>query len=213
MECNTIIDLTLPFREPMRGFRMKEAKNLEKDGWNASDLEIYSHAGTHMDAPLHFGISDVSIDRIPLQKLICDCHIIHISDPQPSQILGPELLDPVLKDIRHGHGIVLRTGWSRFVNEPAIYRDKLPRIGEDLARRLAGLEISMLGVEPPSVADVNNIEELQRIHRILLEAGIIIIEGLCNLERLRSPFARVMAFPLKIEGGDGAPARVLATEF
>lgn len=213
MECNTIIDLTLPFREPMRGFHIRESKNLERDGWNASNLEIYSHAGTHMDAPLHFGISDMSIDRIPLHKLICDCHIVSVKDPQPSQILGVEVLDPVLKDIRHGHGIVLRTGWSRFADDPSIYRDKLPRIGEDLALKLAALEISMLGVEPPSVADVSNIEELQKIHRILLEAGIIIIEGLCNLERLRSQFARIMAFPLKIEGGDGAPARVLATEF
>ena len=70
----------------------------------------------------------------------------------------------------------------------------------------------MLGVEPPSVADVNNLEEVTEIHRILLDGDVIIIEGLTNLRQIRRDQVVLIALPLKVEGGDGAPARVIALE-
>jgi kynurenine formamidase len=70
----------------------------------------------------------------------------------------------------------------------------------------------MLGVEPPSVADVNNAEELKSVHKILLGGGVIVVEGLVNLEKISEEKVTLIAMPLKISGGDGAPARVLAIE-
>ena len=48
------IDLTLPLTRGMRGYDFENSHTIEEHGWNASTLHIYSHAGTHMDAPLHF---------------------------------------------------------------------------------------------------------------------------------------------------------------
>jgi kynurenine formamidase len=70
----------------------------------------------------------------------------------------------------------------------------------------------MLGVEPPSVADVNNRDELTRIHVLLLGGGVTIVEGLANLDRLTQPKVLFGAMPLKIEGGDGCPCRAFAIE-
>ena len=70
----------------------------------------------------------------------------------------------------------------------------------------------MLGVEPPSVADVNNLEELTAVHEALLSAGVIIVEGLTNLDQIRNLKVTFMAFPLKVAMGDGAPARAFAIE-
>jgi kynurenine formamidase len=67
--------------------------------------------------------------------------------------------------------------------------------------------VKVLGVEPPSVADVNNREELTRVHTILLGAGVVIVEGLTNLDRLRDRAGWFVAAPLKVEGGDGCPCR------
>ena len=64
-----IIDLTLPFDEHIAGFQRLSAKSSQQDGWNASQLHIYSHAGTHMDAPWHFEASETYIDELPLEKL------------------------------------------------------------------------------------------------------------------------------------------------
>ena len=68
----------------------------------------------------------------------------------------------------------------------------------------------MLGVEAPSVADVNNLEELTEIHRILLEGDVIIVEGLANLDRIEQEQFLFAALPLKVRGGDGAPCRAFA---
>jgi kynurenine formamidase len=72
--------------------------------------------------------------------------------------------------------------------------------------------IRVLGVEPPSIADVNNLEELTAVHRVLLLAGVIIVEGLANLDQIRRDLVTLMVFPLKVAGGDGAPVRAFALE-
>lgn len=70
----------------------------------------------------------------------------------------------------------------------------------------------MLGVEPPSVADVNNMEELTLVHLILLGANITIVEGLTNLSSITQEKVFFVAAPLRIEGGDGCPCRAFAIE-
>ena len=111
-----------------------------------------------------------------------------------------------------GESLLLHTGWSRHVNNPQHYRDNFPRIADDLAHWCAEKEVNVLGVEPPSVADVNNKDELTRIHKILLGANITIVEGLANLEALTQERVFFVAAPLKIEGGDGCPCRAFAIE-
>jgi kynurenine formamidase len=113
--------------------------------------------------------------------------------------------------IRPGDGLLLRTGWSRRLHEPA-YRDELPRVSLELAQWCVEKGVRILGVEPPSVADVNNVEELTAVHRVLLAGGVIIVEGLANLDRISREQVTFMAFPLKVAGGDGAPVRAFAIE-
>ena len=62
----SIIDLSLPIHPGLRGVKKSPCHRLEADGWNSSTLELYSHSGTHMDAPIHFGCSEQTIDEIPL---------------------------------------------------------------------------------------------------------------------------------------------------
>jgi arylformamidase len=105
---------------------------------------------------------------------------------------------------------LLATGWSRYADAPAVYRDGLPRIGDELAHWCVGRKVNVLGVEPPSVADVGNWDELSRIHRILLGGGVTIVEGLTNLDRLRDGEGWFVAAPLPVVGGDGCPCRAFA---
>ena len=72
--------------------------------------------------------------------------------------------------------------------------------------------MNILGVEAPSVADVNDIEEVTRIHKILLGGGVTIVEGLTNLDSLTQERALFVALPLKVEACDGAPVRAIAIE-
>lgn len=184
---------------------------MEKDGWNAQTLEIYSHAGTHMDSPYHFGVSSQTIDDFSPERFIINCHLINIPVQSDGYLLGIEDLNISELHIPPGDGIILRTGWSKYLGESR-YRNGLPRISESLAQWLVEKKVSLIGVEPPSVADVNNIQEVTRIHQILLGGDVIIVEGLTNLDQLSKSAFTLIALPLKIKGGDGAPARVIAIE-
>ena len=92
------------------------------------------------------------------------------------------------------------------------YREGLPRISEELAEWCVAKKIKMLGVEAPSVADVNNLPEVTLIQRVLLGGNVVIIEGLTNLDKIQQEKVQLIALPLKIQGGDGSPARVIALE-
>ncbi len=206
-----IIDLTLSLEPAMRGVKFEPARVLEKDGWNAMTLHLYSHCGTHMDAPRHFDVSGQTIDQIPLDKCMGPAWLVDLSGIKPRSLITVEDLGPLQKKIQAGDGLLIRTGWSLLAHSPA-YRNDLPRISLELARWCADNGVRILGVEPPSVADVHNIEELTTIHRVLLESGVIIVEGLANLDKIHKEKVTFMAFPLKIVDGDGAPARALAIE-
>ena len=70
----------------------------------------------------------------------------------------------------------------------------------------------MIGVEPPSVADVNNMEEVTEVHQTLFRGNVLIVEGLANLDQLSQPTVEFIALPMKIVDGDGSPVRAIAIE-
>ena len=86
-----------------------------------------------------------------------------------------------------------------------------PRISEEFALWCVEEKVAVLGVEPPSVADVTNLPDVTRIHEILLGGGVTIVEGLTNLEALPDHPVILGAMPLKIQRGDGCPCRAWAS--
>ncbi|MCH6257645.1 cyclase family protein [Puniceicoccaceae bacterium K14] len=207
-----IIDLTMAMRPGVRGYACKISHRKETEGWNARTLTLYSHTGTHMDAPLHFIKGGNTIDKIDLNKCVGDCVRADLRPVAPKALITIEDLGEIAQNLQKGDRLILQTGWSQHVENTLVYRDKLPRISRELAHLLAEKEIGFLGVEPPSVADVNNLTEVTEIHEILLKAEIVIAEGLCNLDALgNSPFT-IVALPLKPEGADGCPARIIALQ-
>jgi arylformamidase len=203
----TIIDLTLPLRRGMRGFEWEAKYAVERDGWNARTLHVYSHAGTHVDAQAHFAAGPETVDQIPLERCSGTPRVVHLPHTKPKELLTPEHLGPVAHTFRPGEVLLLATGWARHADDPALYRDGLPRVSEGLAQWCVERRVKLLGVEPPSVADVNDLDELTRIHRILLGGGVTVVEGLTNLDRLRDGEGWFVAAPLNVEGGDGGPCR------
>lgn len=206
-----IIDLTLPLTNGMRGVRIDAANRLEVDGWNASTLTLYSHSGTHMDAPKHFLPKGDTIDRQPLTDCIGPAHVVDITPTAPRALINMGSMAKWADRIQAGDRVLLRSDWSKRLGTPA-YRDELPRISLELANWFVERGIVLVGVEPPSVADVNNREELTAVHVTLLAGGVTIVEGLTNLDQISSQTVQLIILPLKIQNGDGAPARAIAIE-
>jgi len=206
-----LTDLTHAFAPGFEGYRSAAAKTKSEDGWNARELTFYSHAGTHMDAPRHFIDDGPTLEQLDLGQCVGPCRLVNLAPIEPRALITVESLGADAEEIRPGERLLLRSDWHKRRGAPE-YRHGLPRVSEELARWFAAKPIAFLGVEPPSVADVNSLTEVTLIHEILLGAGIVIAEGLRDLDKIREPVFELVALPLKIEGGDGCPARVIALE-
>jgi arylformamidase len=207
-----IIDLTLTVSPRLRGVQFEPCHIYERDGYNTRTLHLYSHSGTHMDAPLHFAAGDGTIDRLPLTHCLLPAWVADIGHLPPKALISVADLGAVANRLQPGEGLLLKSGWSRHIDEPQYYRDHFPRISQELARWCIDRRVRLLGVEPPSVADVNDKAELTLIHKLLLGAEIVIVEGLTNLDALSHDRVLFCAAPLKIEAGDGSPCRAFAIE-
>lgn len=206
-----IIDLSLTVDQQMPGVSIRNARQLQEDGWNATTLELYSHTGTHMDAPRHFLPDGKTLDQQDLSVLVGSALVVDLSPAAPRELISVEHLSSVADLVVPGSRLLLRTDWHRRYGTPA-YRDELPRISLELAQWLVEREVALLGVEPPSVADVNNMQELTEVHQTLFRGGVVIVEGLAQLDQIKTAEVQFIALPLKIRGGDGCPVRAIAIE-
>lgn len=137
--------------------------------------------------------------------------VIDVGLLEPRELITVGHLGDGAERIEPGDRVLLRSGWSARIDTPT-YRDKLPRISLELAQFFAERLVALVGVEPPSVAAVDDTKEITIVHQTLLQAGIVIVEGLTNLESLREERVFFTALPLKIEESDGTPVRAIAIE-
>jgi len=208
-----IIDMTLPLEPGIRGFDQSSRFTLAENGWNGTTLEVYSHAATHMDAPRHFLEGQAGIDEQDLAVCVGAAKVVNLTPVELSELLTIDRIKAALPSpIAAGDRLILRTDWTRDHYGTDTWRDKLPRISVELAQWLVDERVAMIGVEPPSVADVNNLDEVTKVHQILLGGGVVIVEGLCNLHELTQPVVDWTVLPLKVVGCDGAPVRSIAME-
>jgi len=164
-----------------------------------------------MDAPRHFVPDGSTIDRIGLSACIGIARVVDLTPIEPRTLITVEHLGAAADAIGRGDRLLLRTDWHRRHSTPE-YRDALPRVHIELAQWLVDRGVALLGVEPPSVADVNNRDELTSVHRVLLGGGIVIVEGLAHLDQIKSETVELTVLPLKVLDGDGAPARAVAIQ-
>ncbi|GAA5509596.1 cyclase family protein [Novipirellula caenicola] len=206
-----IIDLTLPITNDMPGVDSSPAKRIETHGWNATTLTLYSHCGTHMDAPCHFIDGAKTIDQQDLSVVVGPAIVVNLAPVTPKQLLTVDDLGTAANRVIPGCRLLLRTDWHKRYGT-AEYRNELPRISIELARWLVDRKVGLIGVEPPSVADVNNKSEVTEVHQTLFRGGVVILEGLANLDQLTQDTVQLVALPLKVVGGDGTPVRAIAME-
>jgi kynurenine formamidase len=164
-----------------------------------------------MDAPCHFLPGGATLDQQDLAVCIGPATIVPVVPVRPKQLIGIEDLGPLAGSIQPGARLLFRTDWHQRYGSPE-YRDELPRISLELAQWLVSQRVALIGVEPPSVADVNNMQELTEVHQTLFRGNVLIVEGLANLDRISSTTVEFIALPLKIRNGDGCPVRAIAIE-
>jgi kynurenine formamidase len=183
------------------------------------------HGGTHLDAPIHFSATGLTVDRVALQQLVAPLRVIDVAD---SAERNPDYrltaADVAAFERRRGRIpagsiVVLRTGWEkRWPDRKAYFGDDTPGDASRLHFPSFGVEAARILVEQRGVAaiglDTPSIDYGQSrdflVHRLAAARNVPGLENLMNLDRLPATGALMIALPVKIEGGSGGPVRAIA---
>ena len=196
-------------------------------GWFYSSFAFSApeHGGTHLDAPIHFGEGHLTVDRVPLDRLIAPAVVIDVTArtraDQDYRLTRDDVLAFERKNGRIPPGtiVLLRTGWStRWPDKKSYMGDDTPNDASKLHFPSYGVEAARLliqerraaaiGVDAASI-DYGASQDFM-VHRIAAAADVPGIENLTNLNLLPATGALLFALPMKIEGGSGGPVRVVA---
>lgn len=225
---NKIVDLThvltsgLPDFQPGEdGFHYTTLKTLAKDGYAIGSFCTAEHYGTHIDAPSHFAQGQPSIDEIPADKFILPCVVIDVrkeveSDPDYRLTVDKIKSFERKGKIPKGSAVLLFTGWADKWADTKAYRnadDKgvmhFPGFSDEAADYLVNTsQVATLGIDTLSI-DCGASHDYP-VHSHALAKGIFMIENLDNLSQLPARNATLYCGPLKIKGGSGSPARIIA---
>jgi arylformamidase len=202
------IDISVPLRNGMVTWPgdapFERASTLEianGDQCNLSRISTTTHIGTHIDAPRHYLAGAAGMESMPIAASIGRARVIEIRDPELIRI--SELASHRLAK---GERVLFKTRNSGHAWKSDDFQENYAFIPPDSARYLAERGVQTVGVDYLSVGAFQN--GGAETHRILLEAGIWIIEGL-QLEHVQPGEYELVCLPLKIMGGDGAPARAV----
>lgn len=210
---NKIIDLTYMINNEMITYptpwhpkvSVKRLGKIEEVGRNTRKITLGTHTGTHIDAPLHFIENGKSIEKIPLEKIVGQVTIVDFSHFKKNQPIEKE----ILQKIKITKRIIFRFGWEKYWNKNEFYKD-YPFFTEEAANYLVLMGVELLGYDTPSPdsSKVNNDID-SPIHKIFLGNGIVLLEYLANLNKLKNlENWNIVVAPMKIEGSDGSPSRV-----
>lgn len=203
------------------------AYGMTEGGWFYASYSVCTpeHGGTHLDAPIHFADGGNSTEKIPLENLLAPVVVINVSE-QAARDRNYRLtagdvheFEAEYGEIAAGTVVLMRTDWSRHWPDAMAYlgddtpgdasKLQFPGFGAEATRILAEQrKVALLGVDTASV-DYGRSQDFI-VHRIGAAQGVANLENLTNLNQLPATGAIIVALPMKIEGGSGGPARVVA---
>ena len=174
---------------------------------NLSLLTMSTHTGTHVDPPIHFVTGGATIDQLALEVFVGAAVVV---DARGLSVIDAAFLDRA--GVPSGCPRVLfKTDWSaRWGSEPApTFPDSFTALSLDAARWLTDRRVRLVGTDFISIEGMA--DPTYPIHRHLLGAGIVVVEGL-DLREVKPGPCRFTCLPLKIRDGDGGPARAFVEQ-
>ena len=211
------------------GFRLrKDAEGMTPAGYYyaANSFSTAEHGGTHLDAPVHFAQGKQSVDEIPLQRFFGPAVVVDVTRQSEANADYQVTVDVLTRAETEGGSItadaivLLRTGFSgrwpdaaRYLGTAekgagAVPKLHFPGLHPDAAKWLVAKDVRAVGIDTASI-DYGQ-STLFESHRILYAANIPAFENLAALDRLPARGAFIVALPMKIAKGSGAPLRAVA---
>lgn len=236
LAARTVVDLShafddktiyWPTSDPFKLQVLSAGKTPQGYYYAANAFSTSEHGGTHIDAPVHFAEGRHAVDAIPVDRLVGDAVVVDVSAAAATnpdyQISRDDLQrwEQSNGRIADGSILLLNTGYAKHWPDAARYlgtaergpaavpKLHFPGLHPDAARWLVDeRSIKAVGLDTASI-DYGQSTQYES-HRILYDRNIPAFENLANLDRLPATGAFVVALPMKIRGGSGAPLRAIA---
>ena len=225
-----VFDLTMKITPSIRVFPGSPQPSFipwsrfDVNGYDSEAMFMNTHTGTHVDAPCHFKPGLASIDMIPPDRLVCNATLIRVEKKANQLIEQQDLGDD---QIIQGCAVVISTGWEKRSGN-SNYMSENPGLSKQAARYLSRKKVNAVAIDSPSIDAGADTKEKFVAHNILLSSNILVVENLCNLDKIArrksssssnsnssatttatTTFTLIIS-PLKLGGATGSPARVLA---
>jgi arylformamidase len=201
-----IHDVSVPLVSGMPGypgdppFTIEVVQRLGEAPFQLSRMSLASHTGTHVDAPAHFVAGGATIDQLPLEILLGKARVVEVGVRERVERGDLEALD-LRDDLR----VLLKTRMSGQLMKAGFQEDHV-YLSEDAALYLVQAGIKLVGFDYLSIDRFGSADF--PAHHALLDAGVVIVEGL-DLSGVEPGEYDMACLPLRVAGGDGAPARVV----
>ena len=225
-----IIDLShklytnMPSYPTLPSFRIEYLKTAARDGSTVSIItSMHTHLGTHIDLPLHVIPDSKSLDDYTLEDLSGEGVVIDLSYKNEGEAITEKDLNKYSDHINEGEIVFLFTGWSNKRSLTPTYLFRWPYLEESAAHFLVKKGIRILGIDGLSVGGWSGKVTMQepvtktssrKIHKILLDAGILLVEEIANLDKVLMGKKVTKSFfvisPLPIKGAEASPCRVFS---
>lgn len=224
----TVIDLThvmsptFPTFDGGPAIAMERIGELKKDGYNNYRWHIIEHAGTHLDAPIHFSDNGITAERIPADTLVAPLAVIDVAAKAAQNadyLVARE--DIAAWERKHGRlpdncCVAMHSGWAQHVSDAAKFTGKdaagtlhFPGFSPDAAdwlmqqRKVVGIAVDTLSLDHGPSKDF-------KTHRLWLPSGRWGLENVANLDKVPAVGATLVVGLAKIKDATGGPARLLA---
>jgi arylformamidase len=201
-----IHDVTVPLVPGMLAypgdppFAIEPVQGLGDAPYCLSRMALTTHSGTHVDAPAHLLAGGGTVDQLPLEILLGKARVVELLARERVERADLEALD-LRDDLR----VLLKTRMSGQMLKPAYQEDHV-YVTVDAAHYLAQAGIKLVGFDYLSI-DRSGSADFPA-HHALLEAGVVVVEGL-DLSEVEPGEYEMACLPLRVGGGDAAPARVV----
>ncbi len=180
-------------------------------GFESNVYFMTDHTGTHVDAPYHFDEKGKHTAEIALEKVVGEAVLLEVSAKGQKALIDLDQIQDAIKrartEIRRHDKVLLYSGWDRHWDKPDVM-SAYPGISKEAADYFVKLGVDLVGIDSPSI-DHPDASKFP-VHNTLLPKGIIIVENLSNLAKIRARRFDFSAIPLKLKEGTGSPVRAIA---
>lgn len=207
-----VIDLTKKIVPGEMGRRCEVRINHSDrtDDYNC-DVDIMSHLGTHVEAPMHFNLDWKDVSDLPATAYMGRCVLLKIADIEPfGRITAQHMEKAAAGRVRKGDIVIVDTPYHL---PPFSYPEKeiRPYVNAEMGQWLVDKGVKCIGFSD-SVDIETNIPQFQDFHRVTMANDITFVEVMENLDELTQEVFFFMAIPLPFKGLDSCPVRAIAIE-